>query len=60
MNPNNKRIIRDIFRLLGAIIFSWLYVPHMVIYSVLGKKKLIVSDIEGLKKQVNIKLLEQI
>ena len=56
MNSNKKRIIRDTIRLLGAIIFSWLYIPHIIIYVILGKKKLIVSDIEGLKKQVNISL----
>ena len=56
MSSYNKRKIRDILRLLGAIIFSWLYIPHMVIYSVLGKKRLIVSDIEGLKKLINISL----
>ncbi len=53
---NDKRKIRDIFRLLGALIFSWLYIPHMLMYCLFGKKKLIVNDIEGLKKQVNIPL----
>jgi serine acetyltransferase len=53
---NDKRKIRDVLRLLGTIAFSWLYIPHMAIYCVLGKKWLIVSDIEGLKKQANISL----
>lgn len=53
---NDKRKIRDTLRLLGALIFSWLYIPHIIIYVILGKKRLIVSDIEGLKKQVNISL----
>ena len=56
MNSDKKRKVRDRLRLLGAIFFSWLYIPHMVIYGVLGKKKLIASDIEGLKTQVHIPL----
>ncbi len=51
MNVDFKREIRDILRLLGAILFSWLYIPHMLIYGISGKEKLIVSNIEGLKKQ---------
>ena len=56
MNSDKKRIIRDILRLFGAILFSWLYIPHIVIYNVLGKKRLIVSDIERLKQQLKIVL----
>lgn len=56
MITNDKRKIRDVLRLLGAIIFLGLYIPHLLIYSVLGKKRLIVSDIERLKKQLNIAL----
>ena len=56
MNSNKKRKVRDILRLLGAILFSWLYIPHMLIYAVLGKKRLVDSDIDGLKRQVHISL----
>lgn len=56
MNSDSKRKVRDILRLVGAIVFFWLYIPHMIIYGILGKKKLILSDIEGLKKQVHISL----
>ena len=56
MNSKKKRKIRDIFRLFSALFFSWLYIPHMILYGILGRKKLIVSDIEKLKKQVNITL----
>lgn len=52
----NKRKIRDNLRLIGAILFSWLYIPHMVVYAISGKKQLIDSDIIRLKKQVNIGL----
>ena len=56
MNTDTKRKIRDLLRLLGAFLFFGLYIPHMIIYGIIGKKKLIVSDIEGLKKQVHISL----
>lgn len=52
----DKRKIRDSLRLTGAILFSWLYIPHIVLYVVAGKKRLIDSDIARLKKQVNIGL----
>ena len=28
----NKRRIRDIIRLFSSIFFSWLYLPHIVVY----------------------------
>lgn len=52
----NKLKIRDTLRLSGAFLFFWLYIPHMLLYSVIGKKSVIDSDIVGLKKQINIKL----
>ena len=50
-----KRKIRDFIRLTGAILFCWLYIPHLVIY-LLWKRQIIDSDIARLKKQVNISL----
>ena len=32
----NQRKIRDLLRLLGAILFFWLYVPHLIAYAVGG------------------------
>lgn len=32
----NKRKIRDTLRLLGAIVFSWLYMPHLAVYAIGG------------------------
>ena len=46
----DKRKIRDSLRLTGAILFSWLYIPHMVVYVISGKKRLIDSDIVRLKQ----------
>ena len=52
----NKRKIRDSLRILGAIAFSWLYMPHLVVYIIGGRKKLIDCDLVKYRRQVNIKL----
>lgn len=35
----NQRKIRDILRLICSICFSWLYVPHIIAYTVSGEGK---------------------
>ena len=54
----NKRKIRDCLRLFGAICFSWLYIPHFLVFLVIGggEKCLIMSDIKVLECQINIKM----
>ena len=53
----NKRIIRDRLRLLGALFFFWLYIPHCAIFAMGGgKKRLIISDLRAIEHQLNIKL----
>lgn len=47
----NKRKIRDVLRLLGAIVFSWIYIPHLLVYLVGNGKALINSDLNSIKKQ---------
>lgn len=51
----NKRKIRDSLRLTQALLLFWLYIPHMTIY-LINKRRIIDSDIERLKMQVNISL----
>lgn len=46
----NKRKIRDSIRLFGAIVFSWLYIPHLVVYAI-GSKVYINSDLNALRLQ---------
>lgn len=41
----NKRKIRDSLRLVGAVVFWWLYIPHLLIYVIGGGKRLINSDL---------------
>lgn len=38
-------IIRDIFKLSGAILFSWLYIPHLIIYCLCNNKEAIKKDV---------------
>lgn len=53
----NQRIIRDILRLSGALLFFWLYIPHLVAFMLQGgvNKRLIVSDLEKIEYQAGIK-----
>ena len=47
----NKRKIRDSLRLVSAAVFSWLYIPHLLIYATGGGKRLINSDLNSLRPQ---------
>ena len=52
----DKRKIRDSLRLAGALLFSWLYFPHLLEFMVIGggKRKLIISDLKVLEYQIGI------
>lgn len=52
----NKRKIRDILRLLGALLLGALYLPHLIAFSLCKGRKAIVSDIERHKYQLNINI----
>ena len=53
----DKRKIRDSLRLLGAVTFSWLYIPHIIITLLgVGDRSVIKSDIQRLSKQLSIKI----
>ncbi len=53
----DKRKIRDSLRLTGALIFAWLYIPHLLVYVIGGgRKRLIDSDLERHKRQVRLKM----
>ncbi len=49
----NKRKIRDCLRLAGAILFSWLYLPHLTVGA---GNSYVKSDIDAMKNQLNISL----
>lgn len=50
----DKRKIRDSLKLLGALCFSFLYLPHLVIYVMGGNRKIINSDIHKLMHQIKL------
>ena len=52
----NKRVLRDSIRLTGAMLFCWLYIPHICYYMLNGGGKIIASDLRRYTKQINIKL----
>ena len=49
----DKRKIRDALRFISSFIFSWLYIPHIVIG---GGNVLINSDLKKLESQINLRL----
>ena len=53
---STKRKIRDISRLIGSLVFFWLYIPHLLVYFLCSHKSAINSDIVRLRKQLNIDL----
>ena len=55
----DKRKIRDFLKFCGALLFSWLYIPHFIIVlfsKPVGGKLLIESDIQRIARTVRIKL----
>lgn len=49
----DKRKIRDTLRFISSLLFSWLYIPHIIIG---GRNRSIISDIARIKNQININL----
>ena len=57
MQNKIKRKLRDVLRLSGALLFFWLYIPHLiVVFAVRGGKIKIFSDLDRLKKQTDLDL----
>ena len=54
----DKRKIRDSLRLAGTMLFSWLYIPHLLVFMAtgVGKRELIISDIRAIESQINIRI----
>lgn len=49
----DKRKIRDTLRFISSLLFSWLYIPHIIIG---GGNRSVISDIARIKNQININL----
>lgn len=53
----NKRLIRNYIRFTKSLVFSFLYLPHLVIYRCVGgKRKVIDSDLKQFEEQIGFKL----
>lgn len=51
----NPRRLRDIMRIVFALLFFWLYIPHLLVYCVFSKKRqMINSDLAAISHQLNI------
>ena len=57
ISMRDKKINRDRLRLLGTIVFIWLYIPHFFIYLFSKRKKTYInSDLKAIERQINFKL----
>ena len=52
----DKKIIRESLRLVGAVSFAWVYVPHIVAYLASGRMDFINSDLKKMRHQIHVKL----
>ena len=53
----NQRKIRDSIYLFGALIFSFLYIPHGICYVILtGVKEAIKKDVDRMFTRINIRV----
>lgn len=51
----NKKKIRDILKLIGALLFCVIYIPHYICY-ILDRSGCIKSDLNAMDSRLNIKL----
>ena len=52
----DKRKIRNHIRLLKALLFSWLYIPHYFIFIGGGGKTKIIADLQAIEDQIGLKI----
>lgn len=49
--------IRDILNMISAVLFAWLYIPHIVLYALCREKRQIINeDLREYKKRIKIGL----
>ena len=54
MINTTKKALRDGLKLFMAFFFFWLYIPHLFLYVVRGKKRIIDGDLETIQHQIKI------
>lgn len=52
----DKKKIRDELRLIGAIIFFWIYIPHLLVGLCTSKRRFILSDVGCKLQYLKIKI----
>ena len=55
MDNNRKREIRDYIGLVSSLLFSWLYLPHLVTYGFGKQRKIINGDLDTIRHQIKIR-----
>ena len=57
MTDAQKRKLRDIIRLVGSILFFWLYILHIAVYLLSRlKREMVKTDLLRIKDQINIRV----
>lgn len=56
MRIHDKRTIRDVLRLLGAVLFFWLYIPHLILFAFGKRHEIIRKDLQRISGQVSMAL----
>ncbi len=57
MTNAQKRKLRDIIRLVGSVLFFWLYIMHIVVYALYRSDRVIIkTDLLRIKDQINIRI----
>lgn len=49
-----RKKIRDYLRLIGALLFSWIYIPHLCVYILM--EDTIVADVNRMSTRLNIRV----
>lgn len=56
MTNDKKKKVRDHLNLFTAIVFCWIYIPHLLCYWKCRDKIFIIKDVERLKEHLSIKI----
>ena len=56
MEIYKKKRLRDLYLLSLAILFCWLYIPHVIIFFISKKREIIESDLKVLRHQIKIEI----
>lgn len=52
----NKKKVRDYLRLITAMLWMWIYIPHICIYCFLVGKSAITQDVKKMAERISINI----